>query len=62
MSRELTSDVEEFNAEELSLMATNGVTGNEVREFIRTSSPQTIEVAIGGIQMLRKQGSRSKTE
>ena len=62
MSREITSDVEEFNDEELALMASNGVVGNEVREFIRTSGPQSVETAIGGIVMLRNGQGQERNE
>jgi hypothetical protein len=62
MYRELTQDTVDFTQEELALMASNGVTGDEVREFIRTSSPQTLETAIGGIHMLRNGQGQERNE
>jgi hypothetical protein len=60
--RELSHDVAEFDQEEVALMASNGVVGDEVREFIRTSGPQTMEAAIGGIQLLRKGQGQERNE
>jgi len=60
--RELTHEVTEFTQEELALMASSGVTGDEVREFIRTSGPQTLEAAIGGIDVIRKEQGQERNE
>jgi len=62
MSRELTHDVENFTDEELALMASNGVTGDQVREFIRTSGPQTLETAIGGIHTVQEGRGQERNE
>jgi len=60
--RELTHDVGQFNEEEIAMMASNGVTGDEVREFLRTSGPQTLGAAIGGIDILRKEQGQERNE
>lgn len=60
--RTLTHDVAEFNEGEIAMMASQGVTGNEVREFIRTSGPQSMATAIGGIQMLRNGQGQERNE
>jgi len=62
MSRIITSDVQEFTQEEIALLASNGVTGDQVREFIRTSSPQTLETAIGGIHMIQNGQGQERNE
>lgn len=62
MSRVLTHDVEQFTDEELALMASNGVTGDQVREFIRTSGPQTLETAIGGIHTIQEGRGQERNE
>ena len=62
MSRELTADVADFSQEELDSMASNGVTPEEVREFIRTSAPQNLDVAIGGILAIRSGQGQERNE
>ena len=60
--RELTHDVADFTQDELSMMASNGVTGDEVREFIRTSSPQCLDTVIGGINAIRSGQGQDRNE
>lgn len=55
-------NVVDFTQEEIALLASNGVTGDEVREFLRTSGPQTLEAAIGGIQLLRSGQGQERNE
>lgn len=43
-------------------MASNGVTANEVREFIRTSSPQAVNTAISGILAIRSGQGQERNE
>lgn len=58
----ITAETMEFSQEELALMASSGVTGDEVREFVRTSGEQSLESAIGGIQMLRNGQGQERNE
>lgn len=60
--RELSHDVENFNEEELSLMVANNVSQEELREFLRTSGPQNLDAAIGGILMLRNGQGQERNE
>ena len=60
--REIDMNVVDFTQEEIALLASNGVTGDEVREFLRTSGPQTLEAAIGGIQLLRSGQGQERNE
>lgn len=62
MSRTVTHDITEFEQDELALMASNGVTADEVREFIRTSSPQSVVTAINGINMIREGRGQERNE
>jgi hypothetical protein len=62
MSRTVTHDVAEFEQDELDLMASNGVTADEVREFIRTSSPQAVNTAISGILAIRSGQGQERNE
>ncbi len=62
--REIEADGAEFSltAEELALLETNGVTVDELREFVRTSGKQTINAAIGGVSMLKKGEGQDRSE
>lgn len=62
MSRTVTHDVESFDQEELALMASSGVTADEVREFIRTSGPQAVNTAISGINTIREGRGQERNE
>lgn len=59
--REVVEGIE-FTAEELSLMTTNGVTADEVKEFVRTSGKQTINTAIPGLKMVKAGQGQERNE
>lgn len=50
--RELNADIE-LTSEEVEMLSANSVSVDELREFLRTSGPQNLDAAIGGIAMAR---------
>lgn len=52
----------DFTADELDLLKANNVTPEEVSEFVRTSGPQSIDAAIGGVTILKSGQGQVRNE
>lgn len=59
--RELNWEME-FSTEERDELAAHGIAVDTLREFLRTSGPQNLDVAIGGIKALEEKKGQERNE